>query len=163
MTFHGDIFLHSQLDRWVRWQRGYDMGIVYAVGQNFLTLVQMDGLGIWFGLGHELLTFRFYASTCLPIGLLVVCDIAVMLVKPCLHIHQLWFPLNIPYVYIYTYLIAVYMKYVHTVTCLLLTCLGYFTNWGLSALGRAGDSVRRLDGSRPGRRYWTMWCLLFAR
>ena len=36
--------IHSQLDRWVRWQRGYDMGIVYAVGQNFMTLVQMDGL-----------------------------------------------------------------------------------------------------------------------
>ena len=109
--------IHSQLDRWVRWQLGYDMGIVYAVGQNFMTLVQMDGLGIWFGLGHgvfyrgfptllrgnshshELLTFGFYASTCLPIGSLVVCDIAVMLVKPCLHIHQLWFPLNIPYIY----------------------------------------------------------------
>ena len=59
---------------------------------------------------HELLTFGFYASTCLPIGSLVVCDIAVMLAKPCLHIHQLWFPLNVPY--IYTYIIRIISHYI---------------------------------------------------
>ena len=53
------------------------------------------------------------------------------------------------YIHIYIYLIVVYMKCVHTVICLLLTCLGYFTNWGLSALGRAGASVRRLDSTGP--------------
>ena len=53
------------------------------------------------------------------------------------------------YIHIYIYLIVVYMKCVHTVICLLLTCLGYFTNRGLSALGRAGASVRRLDSTGP--------------
>jgi hypothetical protein len=145
---------------------------------------------------HELLTFGFYASTCLPIGSLVVCDIAVMLAKPCLHIHQLWFPLNVPYIYTYIiriishYIMYIYIYYIyrdiygipwlyiyiHISYCSIYEICTHCNMYPFNLSGLLHklrplcfgpcwclSSPTRLDGSRPGRRYWTMWCLLFAR
>jgi hypothetical protein len=202
------------------------MGIVHAVGQNFMTLVQMDGLGIaicalkswdliwprtWSILSRNIEDFlhccgetvtvmsywhldsmhlRVYQSDRLLFVILPLCwrshvftytNFGFLLTY---HIytytiriisHYIMY-LYIYYIYIETYMVYHDYIYIHISYCSIYEICTHCNMYPFNLSGLLHklrplcfgpcwclSSPTRLDGSRPGRRYWTMWCLLFAR